>query len=491
MKAGNLMTIVLFVAGFAPVVRAGSPQRIGHTTLVPRHSNPDDRGMYAAVIDPTNGYAYFVGEYLFKLDITGDLPVPVGPALDVGQFAEAAIDSAAGYLYLPKGAVYRYALGAGTNAVSGAGSFTPSVGSVVSIAIDNSDPNPANHYGYVLCAPSGSPGTVVKVALVTFAECGSVTFNAGESNFVFGTVVDAQRGYAYYLARAAGIPQVVKVKFTPGTNAPVRVGAVALDTTNVFIDGASIDTVNGYAYYGSYDSDTNIPGRVYKVNLEEGDVAPTIIGHVDLQPGEGRLAASVVDPQGGYVYFADDNTYPGHVYQLSLNGTNPPVEIGPLQLQGGPATPPPDGVTADNTTTNSDGVLPYGEVFFRSAVFDPVRGYAYLGQDSRPNQVVKIKVAKDPQITALTPDGTITWNNCETNDYYGIEWVWNLQDPWMALDTNPPYWNLQATQAVTSVSVTNLPALWDQAQTLATNVGDSVQGLFFRVVSSPKALNPP
>ena len=38
-------------------------ERIGHTTLLPRHSNPDDRGMYAAAIDPANGYAYFLGEY--------------------------------------------------------------------------------------------------------------------------------------------------------------------------------------------------------------------------------------------------------------------------------------------------------------------------------------------------------------------------------------------------------------------------------------------
>ena len=63
--------------------------------------------------------------------------------------------------------------------------------------------------------------------------------------------------------------------------------------------------------------------------------------------------------------------------------------------------PPPNGITTNNTTTNLDGVLPFGEVFFRSAVFDPVRGYSYLGQDSRPNQIVKVKLAKDtPVITS-------------------------------------------------------------------------------------------
>src|SRR5262249_31305835 len=111
--------------------------------------------------------------------------------------------------------------------------------------------------------------------------------------------------------------------------------------------------------------------------------------------GEGRLSASVCDPTNGFVYFANDNTYPGGVVQLSLNGTNLPIEVTYLQLQGGPNTnTPPNGTTASNTTTNSDGILPYGEVYIRSAVFDPLRGFAYLGQDSRPNQVVKLQPAQ-------------------------------------------------------------------------------------------------
>src|SRR2546425_7523227 len=89
----------VLVFGLTLLASAGNPQRIGHTTLVPRHSNPDDKGMYTAFIDPTNGYAYFVGNYLFKLDITGNLPVQVGPATNTGQFINSAIDPAAGYVY--------------------------------------------------------------------------------------------------------------------------------------------------------------------------------------------------------------------------------------------------------------------------------------------------------------------------------------------------------------------------------------------------------
>src|ERR1019366_7580663 len=104
-----------FLAGFVLLANAGSLQRLGHTMLTPRHSSPDDKGMYCAVIDPTNGYAYFFGNYLFKLDISGNLPMQVGTNIQTGQFSEGTIDPAAGFAYLPKanGIVYRYALGAG------------------------------------------------------------------------------------------------------------------------------------------------------------------------------------------------------------------------------------------------------------------------------------------------------------------------------------------------------------------------------------------
>lgn len=398
-----LITSILLLCSF--VARAGSLQRVGHTTLVPRHTNPDDKGTYASVIDPANGYAYFVGTYLVKLDLTGDLPVQIGPALLTGQFAGGAIDPAAGYAYFPSASVKRFALGAGSSPVSAAGSLTLTAGAASSIVIDDSDPNPANHYAYVVC--SGTPAKVVKVALASFTEVSSVTLAPGENNFLLNPLIDSRKGYAYFVSSPTSTPsstaQVVKVKLTPGANPPVRIGVVNLDASSGFMDGASIDPVHGYAYYGTYHSDPNVPGKVYKVKLEEGDIAPTLVGSITLRAGEGRLAASVIDPGNGYVYFADDNTYPGRIYQLSLNGPNLPVEVGYLQLQGGTSTStPPNGTTIQNVSNTSD--LPYGEVFFRTAVFDPVRGYAYFGQDSRPNQVVKVQLAvhSPPQLLNLS-----------------------------------------------------------------------------------------
>jgi hypothetical protein len=391
-----LASAVLLLATL--LARAGGLQRIGHTTLSPRHSNPDDKGMYAALIDPVNGYAYFVGNYLFKLDLSGQLPVPVGSALQTGQFASGAIDVAAGYAYFAGGTIKRFALGSGNDPVTAAGSLSLSVGATACLVIDDADPNPANHYAYVLS--NGTPARIVKIALATFTELGSVTLASGEDKALLASFADPTKGYAYFVTTpnttGPNISRVVKVKMTPGSNPPVRVGAIDLDTVPSFIDGGSIDTVHGYAYYGTYDSDPAISAKVYKVKLEESDVPPTLVGHTTLGAGEGRLAASVIDPLNGFVYFADDNSYPGHIYQLSLNGPNLPTEVAVLPLESGTSSStPPNGTATQNVSNDSN--LPYGEVFFRSAVFDPIHGYAYFGQDSRPNQVVKVQVATRSQ----------------------------------------------------------------------------------------------
>ncbi len=409
MNYKSLLTCALATFGFVLLAKAGSLQRIGHTSLGPRHNTltnadgtfmTDDKGLYSAVIDPAHGYAYFFGYYMFKLDITGGLPVQVGASIPTGQSSEAAIDVAAGYAYQPKGNgnVSRYTLGTGTNSPGSAGTFALGGTGAVSIVIDDSDPNATNHYAYVLC--SGTPAKVVKVALSNFTAVSSVTLNAGENNFAWGQI-DTKNGYAYFasyiLFNAPAIPQMIKIKLTPGTNAPIRLGTVNLGGTPVPLWTSSIDTLHGYAYYCTDNGTTNVPETVFKVKLGDGDALPTPVpfGGVSFHTNEVQIVSQIMDPAGGYVYFNDDNTYPGRVYQFTLNGTNPPVEIGYLQLQGGAQTPPPNGVSGNNTTTNADGILPLGEVYLRSAVFDPTHGFAYIGQDSRPNQVVKIQVARD------------------------------------------------------------------------------------------------
>jgi hypothetical protein len=430
MKHYSFVPLVLLVAGLAVMTQAGPMQRIGHTTLTPRHNipftndlgvlvtNADDKGMYAAVIDPNNGYAYFFGNYLFKLDITGNLPVQVGTNIygtnvQTGQFIEGAIDPALGYLYMPRagGTIYRYALGTGNNPPSSASSLALGGSGATSIVVDDSDPNPANHCGYVLC--SGTPARVVKVDLASFTQVSSTNLNAGENNFAWGQI-DKLNGYAYFASyvvyTAPAIPQVLKIKLTPGANPPIRIGTTNLGAVPVPLWTSSIDTAHGYAYYATDNGTTNVPETLFKVKLGDGDTLPTPVpfGGVSLRTNEVQIISQVADPANGFVYLGDDNTYPGRIYQFSMNGMNAPIELGYLQLPGGAAAPPPDGLTTNNVTTNSDGILPFGEVMLRSAVFDPVRRFAYFGQDSRPNQVVKVQLA---QIDPFTLTGAQTLNH--------------------------------------------------------------------------------
>ena len=176
--------------------------------------------MYTAVIDPTNGYAYFFGSYLTKVDITGSLPVQIGTNILTGQFAEGAIDTVAGYAYMPKpnqagGVIYRYALGEGTNSVSAAGSLTlpQPAWPGMSIVIDNSDPNPTNHFAYVMCSGNGSAAQVVKVQLSTFTNVSATTLTNSGSAFAWGQI-DTKKGYAYFgsytIYTAPFIPQVME-----------------------------------------------------------------------------------------------------------------------------------------------------------------------------------------------------------------------------------------------------------------------------------------
>ena len=167
--------VASLVFGLALPAHAVSLQRIGHTILVPRHNTlldtngvplPDDKGMYTAFIDPTSGYAYFVGTYLFKLDITGNLPAQVGPAFFTGQFSESAIDSAARYAYMARTTLNRYALGAGTNPVSSAGSLALAAGSAACVgasrAIFASIAAPASNCSSGITGPFTATGTYPK-----------------------------------------------------------------------------------------------------------------------------------------------------------------------------------------------------------------------------------------------------------------------------------------------------------------------------------------
>ena len=227
MKPGRLAAFGLLCAGVASSASAGEVLRIGHTTLSANTNAGGtnvDSGLYAASIDAANGFAYFTGNYVSKVNLASNLPVQIGPGLQANHALQSAIDPAAGYLYLPRGSVLRFALGAGTNVMSPTNSLTPSFGSAAEMLVDDSDPNPTNHYGYLLCTSPAVAARVSKVALSTFTELNFISLAANESNFLLYAQADVPKGYGYFVTTGGSnsAPTVVKVKFTPGAN-PQRV----------------------------------------------------------------------------------------------------------------------------------------------------------------------------------------------------------------------------------------------------------------------------
>ena len=104
-------------------------------------------------------------------------------------------------------------------------------------------------------------------------------------------------------------------------------------------------------------------------------------------------------------------------------------------------------------------------------------------------------MAQQPQITAFSSDGTLTWTNADTNVYCGIEFSWNLSETWQGITSDPPFWNLQPTQAVTSVGLSNVVSTWNPSRVAFSNLSilgeNAVNGLYFHVVSSPEPLVQP
>ncbi len=254
MKSKIALRILAVWFGFGLLANADNPHRIGPTTLTPRHSNPDDSGLYNAFIDPANGYAYFLGNYLFKVDITVDPPQPIS-STNTGSSSFVAIDPAAGYGYIIRPPlINRYSLGIGTNAITSAGSLMLNASSAIGpFVVDDSNPDVTKHTAYVFGLASGNPSRVVKVTLNDFVEHGYTSLNAGETN-LGSTLVDTAKGYIYFSTRPGGITntELIKIKMTPGTNLPIRVGAVTFGAATEGIGFGSLDSVHGYAYYGTY-----------------------------------------------------------------------------------------------------------------------------------------------------------------------------------------------------------------------------------------------
>jgi hypothetical protein len=376
----------------------------------------DNHGFYSAAIDPANGYAYFGSRYVYKVDITGPLPVQVGAglALGGGQSYSAAMDPASNCVYFAANKTLYQVQTIGNGALSSE-STMPFANYLSQILIDTSDP--ANHYLYVMTESNGTFSTLYKVALGatlnTSTIVGSASTTAQQPGLGYGAI-DPTNHCAYYgtFIPLALPPYVAKFALGSGANGPTNLGGVNLDTaTNRSTGNMALDIANGYGYVDSDGNDLLFGhARVYKFALN-GTAAPSLVSWVDMHTNEGYCHVTAIRPADGLLYYASDLSYPAFVYRFRLPpGTNAPVETGCMPLLG-TSTPVPAWGYNPTFTTN------WGEVFARSMVYDPIRDFAYMGRDyadAQPqpytNQIVKLALDRDEAFVAFTTDGPNTNN---------------------------------------------------------------------------------
>jgi len=421
------------------------PTRVAGVTL-----EESERDLRAAVIDPTNGYAYFGGYQVVKvaLGVGNAAPVRIGAIpLEADVTECGGIDVSNGYAYF--GSPYPY----GTQLIKvelGEGDSLPThvaeanvSGSPLSCIMDVTNgyaylgllPHPPNSYFKL-------PGIVSKVSLGAGLEApeevGSVTlFDGGESHLRFA-VMDDVNGYAYFGTSFPYTPggvltQIIKMKLNPEGDAPTHVATLDLPGEEFeVLNCGVIDPVHGYAYFGT----ETFPSHVVKVALGSGDAPPTYVGHLTLNLGS--IKSGVIDIANGYAYFG---MY-GRVVKIALgDGSTSPTLIGALTLPGdivesavidaengyayfgivddvlGFSSVVKVALGEDNALPTIAGsvALESDERNILSAVIDPTEGYAYFVTSYTPSRVVKIALGDGdaaPTRVASTP---------LENGEYGIE----------------------------------------------------------------------
>ena len=188
--------------------------------------------------------------------------------------------------------------------------------------------------GYAYFGTYFNPARIVKVALgtgtATPVRVGFVTLNAGE-NSAQCAVIDTANGYAYFGTGGTSTGTIVKVALGAGDAPPTRVGAVTLNSGEVRLYSAVIDSANGYAYFGTNTS----PGIVVKVALGAGNSPPSRVGALTFNSGENGLISGVIDAANGYAYFGC-YAQTGIVVMVALGaGAALPTRVGALTLKSG------------------------------------------------------------------------------------------------------------------------------------------------------------
>jgi len=361
----------------------------------------------SAVIDTANGYAYFgMGTQPGKIarvnlsSFTHDSTL----TLDSGEdFLEAAtIDTANGFAYFgtrtSPGRVIKVNLS--TFARDSAITLNAGENGLQSAGMDSS---------YIYFGTNTSPGRVVRIDTATFLRDSAITLNSGE-DYLYNALIDESLGYAYFTTFT--FPgAIVRVDLSSFT----RTSALTLNSGENSIASAMIDTSGAthYAYLGTGTS----PGKMVRVNLSSF----VRVDAVTLNSDEPHLFAGVLDSTNGFAYFGTYQNVPGKIVKVR---TSDMTRIGALSNGDGGQNRYGAGVVDSNgqfgyfgtdtkpakivkvnmaTLATVDSLtLPAGEDGIQSAVLDQSEGYAYFGTNTSPGKIIKVRTSDLTRIAVLS-----------------------------------------------------------------------------------------
>jgi len=252
-----------------------------------------------------------------------------------------------------------------------------------------------------------SPGRVARVAGGTGLEAPTwldgVVFQTGEDSPASAIFDPLSGSFLFGTDTAPG--RIVKFATDPETGEPVRVGAIACEPGEDSLICASIDPTRGIAFFAA----NGARRRLVAIRVGGPGEMPERLGGVDLPAGVNGLSWSVFDLESGVAWFGSDEEN-GPICRVAYNDSGLRI-LGTAWSGEGLAC----GVLDDSTgwlLTGSSGApgildkidarqvsllgangfldLDAEDSYFRSAVFDPVSGYAWLGTGTSPGRIVKV-----------------------------------------------------------------------------------------------------
>lgn len=269
----------------------------------------------------------------------------------------------------------------------------------------------AHNYAYF--ATGGSPARFVKVEMGGLwdvpVRTAGITLAAGENIAAQCGVIDVTKGYAY-LGTYTSPGRVVKVALGDGAAPPSRIGALTLNAGEDNLSCAAIDVTNGYAYFGG----ATTPGRIVKAALGSGAALPTRVGSVE--NAEGPMGTGVIDSINGFGYFGTNKTN-ASIIKIALNGSDAPAWVGTTFLNSNgrnlvsSVIDPQRGcawfaenftpgrvltIGLDTAIASFKGSLTLGQTegYVKCAVMDTKMGQMFMGANTYPSNAHRVAASQ-------------------------------------------------------------------------------------------------